>query len=114
MQWGPLLLLLPGIVFGVLHNNRSISHLDTRIGDLIRSSDARHNDLKDFVRSEVKRLEDLIKSEFKRLEHLIKSETKRLEDRIDRVERPVVRPSFRAQISPAPAGQRRVAVGQRR
>ena len=59
MQSGPALLLLLGIVLGVLYNNRSISHLDTRISDstnhlssriddLSRHEEARHNDLKVF------------------------------------------------------------------
>ena len=73
-QWVPALLILFGIVLGVIYNNRSINHLDARIGgglahvstridDLIRNEEIRHNDLKDFIKSEVRRLED-------RIEHL--------------------------------------------
>jgi hypothetical protein len=91
IQWGPALLILFGIVLGVIYNNRSINHLDarisgesshlstrlsgeighlsTRIDDLIRNEEIRHNDLKDFIKSEVRRLED----------------------RIERIERPVIR-----------------------
>jgi len=65
LQWGPALLLLLGIVLGTIYNNRSIAHLDPRITDSIRSSDARHADLKDFIRSEISRLE----SRIDRLEH---------------------------------------------
>jgi hypothetical protein len=80
IQWGPALLILFGMVLGVIYNNRSINHLDvrisgeighlsTRIDDLIRNEEIRHNDLKDFIKSEVRRLED----------------------RIERIERPVIR-----------------------
>jgi hypothetical protein len=91
IQWGPALLILFGIVLGVIYNNRSINdldarisgesshlstrlsgeigHLSTRIDDLIRNEEIRHNDLKDFIKSEVRRLED----------------------RIERIERPVIR-----------------------
>ena len=67
-QWGPALLVLLGILLGVLYNNRSIGHLDTRVADLSshlstriddlnRHEEARHSDLKDFFKSEIKRLE---------------------------------------------------------
>jgi hypothetical protein len=46
-----------------------IGHLSTRIDDLIRGQEIRHSDLKDFIKSEVRRLED----------------------RIERIERPVIR-----------------------
>jgi len=87
IQGGPALLILFGIVLGVIYNNRSINHLDarisgesshlstrlsgeighlsTRIDDLIRNEEIRHNDLKDFIKSEVRRLEDWIE----RIEH---------------------------------------------
>lgn len=87
IQWGPALLILFGIVLGVIYNNRSINHLDarisvevghlssrfsgeighlsTRIDDLIRNQEIRHVDLKDFIKSEVRRLEDRIE----RIEH---------------------------------------------
>jgi len=67
IQWGPTLLILFGIVLGVLYNNRSINHLDTRISDQIRSQEARHTDLKDFIKSEISRIEERIA----RLEHPI-------------------------------------------
>jgi hypothetical protein len=60
-----MLLILLGIVLGVIYNNRSINHLDTRISDLIRTEEVRHNDLKDrhndlkdFIKSEIRRLEE--------------------------------------------------------
>lgn len=71
MQWGPALLILFGIVLGVIYNNRSINHLDarilgeighlsTRLNDMIRSEEIRHNDLKDLIKSEIRRLEERI------------------------------------------------------
>jgi hypothetical protein len=71
VQWGWALLALLVILLGVRHNNRSISHLDKRIGnsfkhlstridDLDRHDQARHNDLKDFFKSEVRRLDERI------------------------------------------------------
>src|SRR5262245_45289010 len=108
IQCPPLLLLL-GVMFGVIYNNGSINHLDTRmtdlssrldkqiqqlanqveaqiaqlsnrvdgqldqlskrfdgqfdhlstrIDDLVRNEEIRHNDFKDFIKSEVRRLED--------------------------------------------------------
>ena len=71
IQWGPAVLLLFGILLGVLYNNRSIGHLDTRVSDstnhlsfriddLNRHEEARHSDLKDFFKSEIRRLEERI------------------------------------------------------
>src|ERR1700732_5069348 len=37
-----------------------IGHLSTRIDDLIRNQEMRHSDLKDFIKSEIRRLEDRI------------------------------------------------------
>jgi hypothetical protein len=58
IQWGPSLLVLLGIVFGVIYNSRSINHLDTRITDSNHNAELRHADLKDFIKSEVSRLEN--------------------------------------------------------
>jgi len=60
IQWGPALLILFGIVLGVIFNNRSITHLDTRINDLIRNEEIRHTDLKDLIKSEIRRVEERI------------------------------------------------------
>jgi hypothetical protein len=64
-------LVLFGILLGVLYNHRSINHLDTRISDSLshlstridglgRHEGARHKDLKDFFKSEIRRLEEHI------------------------------------------------------
>jgi hypothetical protein len=42
-----------------------IGHLSTRIDDLIRNEEMRHNDMKDFIKSEIRRLEERIE----RIEH---------------------------------------------
>jgi low affinity Fe/Cu permease len=60
IQWGPALLILFGIVLGVIYNSRSINHLDTRINDLIRNEEIRHTDLKDLIKSEIRRVEERI------------------------------------------------------
>lgn len=60
IQWGPALLILFGIVLGVIYNNRSINHLDIRINDLIRNEEIRHTDLKDLIKSEIRRVEERI------------------------------------------------------
>jgi hypothetical protein len=66
-QWGPAFLILFGIFLGVIYNNRSINHLETRMNDLIRNEEIRHTDLKDLIKSEIRRVEDRIA----RLEHPI-------------------------------------------
>ena len=60
IQWGPALLILFGIILGVVFNNRSINHLDTRINNFIRNEEVRHTDLKDLIRSEMRRVEERI------------------------------------------------------
>lgn len=60
IQWGPALLILFGIMLGVIYNNRSINHLDTRMNDLIRNEEIRHTDLKDLIKFEIRRVEERI------------------------------------------------------
>jgi hypothetical protein len=60
IQWGPALLILFGIVLGVMYNNRSFNHLDSRMNDLIRNEEIRHTDLKDLIKSEIRRVEERI------------------------------------------------------
>lgn len=60
IQWGPALLILFGIALGVIYNNRSTTHLDTRISDLMRNEEIRHTDLKDLIKSEIRRVEERI------------------------------------------------------
>ena len=85
--WGPALLICLTVVIGILYNNARIndlagrldsrvndvnSRIDTRVGDAVsrmsdlrsymdarfNGIDRRFDDLKDFIKSEVRRLED--------------------------------------------------------
>jgi hypothetical protein len=135
IQWGPALLILFGIVLGVIYNNRSINHLDTRISGEIGHLSTRISEeighlntrisgeighLDHRISGEIGRLDTRISGEIGRVDtritgeigHLstriddlirgqelrhtdlkdfIKSEVRRLEDRIDRIEHPVIR-----------------------
>jgi len=70
--WGAVVVIVLGYVLGFYFQSRSIAHLDKRIDDLRAEMNARFaeinhrfDDLKDWIRSEVKRLEDRIE----RIEH---------------------------------------------
>jgi Tfp pilus assembly protein PilN len=70
--WGAVGVIVLGYVLGFYFQSRSIAHLDKRIDDLRAEMNARFgeishrfDDLKDWIRSEVKRLEDRIE----RIEH---------------------------------------------
>jgi len=71
--WGAVVVIVLGYVLGFYFQSRSIAHLDKRIDDLRAAMNGRlgeinhrFDDLKDWIRSEVKRLEDHIE----RLEQL--------------------------------------------
>ena len=70
--WGAVAVIVLGYVLGFYFQSRSIAHLDKRIDDLRAEINARFaevnhrfDDLKDWIRSEVKRLEERIE----RMEH---------------------------------------------
>ena len=70
--WGAVVVIVLGYVLGFYFQSRGIAHLDKRIDDLRAEMNARFSeinhrfdDLKDWIRSEVKRLEDRIE----RIEH---------------------------------------------
>ena len=91
IQWGPALLVLLGILLGVLYNNRSISHLDTRIGDSFSHFSARSDDSFSHLSA---RIDDLSRHQEARhddLKDFFKSEIRRLEERIARLEQPIIR-----------------------
>jgi hypothetical protein len=69
--WSAVLTVVITVVGAILYQTH---HIDERIDHI----DKRIDDLKDLLRSEVRRLEDLIKSE-----------VKRLEDRLERLEHPI-------------------------
>ena len=65
--WGVVAVIVLGYVLGFYFQSRSIAHLDKRIDDLRAEINARFaevnhrfDDLKDWIRSEVKRLEERI------------------------------------------------------
>lgn len=68
--WGQVIVILIGICLGVLYNNSRIADLKNYIDAWFAATDKRLDDLKDFIRSEIRRLED----------------------RIERLERPIYRP----------------------
>ena len=78
--WGPVAVIVLGYVFGFYFQSRSIAHLDRRIDDLRDSMTKRMDDLRDSMN---KRFDDF--------HDLLKSEVKGLEDRLDRLDRPIVR-----------------------
>ena len=70
--WGAVVVIVLGYVLGFYFQSRSIAHLDKRIDDLRAEINARFaevnhrfDDLKDWIRSEMKRLEERIE----RIEH---------------------------------------------
>jgi Tfp pilus assembly protein PilN len=58
--WGAVVVIVLGYVLGFYFQSRSIAHLDKRIDDLRAELNHRFDDLKDWIRLEVKRLEDRI------------------------------------------------------
>jgi predicted nuclease with TOPRIM domain len=77
-QWGPVAVIVGGYLLGIYFQSRSISHLDRRIGDLRDSINRRFEDLRDLLKSEVKRLEERFD---------------RVDERLERLEHPIVRQS---------------------
>ncbi len=74
-QWGPAAVIVGGYLLGIYFQNR-------RIDDLRDSMNRRFDDLRETMN---KRFDDL--------HDLLKPEVKRLEERLDRLERPMVRQS---------------------
>jgi Tfp pilus assembly protein PilN len=58
--WGAVVIIVLGYVLGFYFQSRSIAHLGKRIDDLRAEINHRFDDLKDWIRSEVKRLEERI------------------------------------------------------
>jgi hypothetical protein len=80
-SWAQVAVIAGGYLLGIYFQNRSIAHLDKRIDDL-------RNDM-------TKRIDDLradMANRFNDLRALIESEVKRIESRLERLERPLVRP----------------------
>jgi hypothetical protein len=58
VTWGPALLICLTVVIGILFNNSRINDLRGYVDARFNAVDHRFDDLKDFIRSEVRRLED--------------------------------------------------------
>jgi hypothetical protein len=74
-QWGPDAVIVGGYLLGIYFQNR-------RIDDLRDSMNRRFDDLRDSMNKRFDGLHDLLKSE-----------VKRLDERLDRLERPIIRQS---------------------
>ena len=85
-QWGPVAVIVGGYLLGIYFQNR-------RIDDLRDSVNSRIDDLRDSLNRRIDELRDSMNARFDDLHDLLKSETKRLGERIDRLERPIVRES---------------------
>jgi hypothetical protein len=70
-QWGPVAVIVGGYLLGIFFQNRRIDDLRDSIGH-------RFEDLRDLLKSEVKRLEE-------RFDHV--------DERLERLEHPIVRQS---------------------
>jgi len=91
-QWGPVAVIVGGYLLGIYFQSRSIAHLDHRIDDLRDSINKRFEDLRDLLKSEVKRLEerfDHVDERFEGVDRRFDS----VDKRFDRLERPIVRQS---------------------
>ncbi|HTT60183.1 MAG TPA: hypothetical protein VMG35_00025 [Bryobacteraceae bacterium] len=77
LNWGPAAVIVGGYLLGIYFQNRSIAHLERRIDD---------------TNNRISHLESEFNNRFSDLRDFIHSEIRRIEDRIDRLERPVLRP----------------------
>ncbi len=67
LQWGPVAIIMIGLILGFYFNNRSIAHLDKRIDDLraavdhrFDAVDRRFDDMREWIKAEFKRLDERI------------------------------------------------------
>ena len=65
LQWGPVAIIMIGLILGFYFNNRSIAHLDKRIDDFrgavdhrFDAVDRRFDDMREWIRSEFKRVDE--------------------------------------------------------
>lgn len=57
-EWGPAILVCLTIVAGMIYGNSRLNDLRSSLEGRFNSMDKRFDDLKDWIRSEVKRLEE--------------------------------------------------------
>jgi len=86
-QWGPVAVIVAGYLLGAYFQSRSIAHLDRRIDDLRDSVNNRFDDLRDLLKSEVKRVEESIGH--------VDTRVQRVEQRLDRIDDRLEHPILR-------------------
>jgi hypothetical protein len=84
LSWGPVAVIVGGYLLGIYFQNRSTAHLGTRIDDLKTEMNHRLSDVNSRLGDMNNRISDL--------KDFVHSEVRRVEDRIERLERPVLRP----------------------
>jgi chromosome segregation ATPase len=82
-QWGPVAVIVVGYLLGIFFQNR-------RIDDLRDSMNTRFEDLRDLLKSEIKRLEERLGRMEGRLDH-VDQRLDRMDQRLERLEHPTVR-----------------------
>lgn len=56
--WGPALLICLTVLLGILYSNSRLSDLRSYVDARFNAVNRRFDDMKDFIKSEVRRLED--------------------------------------------------------
>ncbi len=85
--WSAVAVVMLGYIVGFYFQHREIDGLNRRIDDL-RSE---FNALRSEMNARIDDLRSELNARFAALHELLKSEIKRLGDRLDRIERPIVR-----------------------
>jgi len=98
LQWGPVAIIMIGLVLGFYFNNRSIAHLDRRIDDLraavdyrFDAVDHRFDDLRAAVDHRFDDMREWIRAEFKRLDDRIDNLTAKIAKMEEHAEHPVIK-----------------------
>ena len=84
-KWGPVAVIVGGYLLGIYLQRRSIAGVERCIDDLGDSINNRLDDLRDLLKSEIKRVEERLDRVEERFD--------RVDERLDRLERPIVRQS---------------------
>jgi len=100
-NWGPVAVIVGGYLLGIYFQNRSSAQVNKRIDDLRNELHGRFTDtngrLSDMnnrfsdMNNRISRFEGGVDNRFSDLRDFIHSEIRRVEDRIDRLERPILR-----------------------
>lgn len=93
-NWGPVAVIVGGYLLGVYFQNRSSAQVNKRIDDLRNELTGRFSDTNSRLgdmNNRISHLEVGVDRRFSDLRDFIHSEIRRVEDRIDRLERPILR-----------------------